>query len=94
MPLYAFEMDFAEGDLAAYDRVIEKMGLTDGSVPDGGVFHWVAAKPDGGLRVVDVWDDPAKFEAFAQEQIGPYTAEEGLPEPQVTTYEIHNTISR
>jgi hypothetical protein len=94
MPLYAYEMDFDEGDTAAYDRVLERMGLTDGGVPDGGVFHWVAAKPGGGLRVVDVWDDQAKFEKFAAEQIGPYSAAEGISEPKITTYQVYNTLSR
>ena len=94
MPLYAFEMEFPDGDAAGYDRVIEKMGISDGNVPDGAVFHWAAPKPDGGWRVVDVWDDPAKFEAFAAEQIGPISGAEGFSPPTVTSYAVHNTLSR
>jgi hypothetical protein len=94
MSLYAFEMDFAGGDAAAYDRVLEAMGLADGGVPDGAVFHWAAPRPDGGWRVVDVWEDPAKFQEFAEAKIGPLSAAEGFPPPEITTYEIHNTMSR
>jgi hypothetical protein len=92
MPLYAFEMDFAEGDAAAYDRVLEKMGLQNGGAPDGAVFHWAAPNPDGGWRVVDVWEDPAKFQQFAAEQIGPFSAAEGFSPPQIKQYEVHNTL--
>lgn len=94
MPLYAFEMNFADGDAAGYDRILEKMDISDGNVPDGGVFHWAAPRPEGGWRVVDVWDDPAKFEKFAAEQIGPLSAAEGFSPPEVTTYEIHNKMAR
>ena len=70
----------------AYDNVIEKMDL-GGHLPAGAIFH--AAGPSGdGWRVVDVWQDQATFQAFAQEKIGPITAEEGLPEPAMQFVEV------
>src|SRR3954447_5171514 len=75
-------MDFAGGDAAAYDRVIERMGLQDGVTPDGATFH--AAGPyEGGWRVVDVWEDQATFGQFAETQIGPQAGAEGFPEPSI-----------
>src|SRR4051812_41592280 len=85
-------MEFAGGDNAAYDRVIERMGLTDGSPPEHAHFH-MAGETDGGFRVVDIWDSPEAFDAFAREQIAPLSAEEGFPPPQVSMWEIHNTMS-
>src|SRR4051812_45275037 len=89
MPV-AVIMDFASGDSAAYDRVIENMQL-DGHVPEGATFH--AAGPYGdGWRVVDVWDDAAGFQAFAQEKIGPLAGAEGLPEPSIEFVEVADSF--
>jgi hypothetical protein len=68
------------------------MGLTGEEGPPGALFHWVA-KTDQGIRVVDVWESRAQFDRFAQEQIGPYTQEVGIPAPpEVRFYEAHNTM--
>ena len=83
-------LDFEGGTLDQYDQVIEKMDL-GGKKPDGANYHWVT-KTDDGIRVVDVWDDPAKFQAFAEEKIGPLSAEAGLGEPKITQYEVHNIL--
>jgi hypothetical protein len=60
-------------------------------MPDGGIFHWVT-QADAGLRVTDVWETREQFERFAQEQIGPYTAEVGLGEPRLEFYDAHNYL--
>ncbi len=88
-------MEFAGGTLEQYDRVMELMGLTGGDrTPEGLVFHWVAATGDG-IRVTDVWEDRAQFDRFAEEQIGPYTQEAGVPgPPRVEFFEVHNTLAR
>ncbi len=89
----AIVMDWAEGSLDQYDEVIGKMGFEHGGTgAPGGTFHW-AAQHDGGIRVVDVWESREQFEAFAQEQIGPLTQEAGLAEPEMTFYEVHNTLT-
>jgi hypothetical protein len=83
-------LDFEGGTLDQYDQVVQKMGLTPGGpTPPGALFHWVT-KTDNGFRVTDVWETQAAFDQFAQEQIGPYSAEVGLPEPQIAVHEAHN----
>ena len=84
-------MDFEGGTLDQYDEVVEKMEL-GGKAPPGAIFHW-AAKTDDGVRVVDVWESQDAFDKFAEEKIGPITAEVGLSEPKVTPHEVHNTLS-
>jgi hypothetical protein len=86
-------MNFEGGDNGAYDRVIEKMGLSDGTPPEGAIYH-VAGEIEGGYRVVDVWESAERFQQFAEEQIGPITQEEGFPPPEVSMWEVHNTMSR
>ena len=63
-----------------------------GKSAPGSLFHWAAATDDG-LRVVDVLEDRAQFDRFAQEKIGPITAEAGVPgPPEITEFEIHNYL--
>jgi hypothetical protein len=92
MPV-AIIMDFPGGTLEQYDEIIKKMGLEDGSTPPGAIFHWVTATDDG-LRVVDVWETREVFDKFAEEQIGPYSQEVGIPGPPQTTYhDVHNHLT-
>ena len=90
----AIQMDFKGATLEQYDQVIEKMGLQpQGAGAPGGLFHWVA-KTDDGIRVVDVWETREQFEAFAQDQIGPFTQAVGIPSaPELTFFEVHNHLT-
>jgi hypothetical protein len=70
------------------------MGFTDGVADvDGAVFHWVA-KTDEGIMVVDVWETDEQFNRFAEEHIGPYSQQVGIPNPPVVTrHEVHNMLT-
>ncbi len=86
-------LEFTGGTLEQYDRVLSKMNFTaGGKTPPGNPFHWVTATDDG-IRITDVWETREQFDAFAQEQIGPLTAEVGMSEPQATFYEVHNYLT-
>jgi hypothetical protein len=89
----AIEMNFKGATLEQYDEVLKLMGLDGGEpAPPGGLFHWVAKVADG-LRIVDVWETREQFDKFAAEQIGPYSAQAGIPSPpEITYYEVYNTI--
>jgi hypothetical protein len=91
----AVEMNFRGATLDQYDQVIKRMGLVQGGpMPSGGISHWVAATDDG-MRVVDVWETREQYDRFAQEQIGPFSAEAGIPAPpELTFYEVHNYLVR
>jgi hypothetical protein len=86
-------LEFEGATLEQYDQVIEKMGLHKGGpTAPGGLFHWVA-QTDTGIRVIDVWEDQATFEKFAETQIGPITREVGFPgAPVVTFADVHNYL--
>ena len=93
MPV-AIEITFKGATLDQYDQILEKMGLTPGgSTPPGALFHWVA-ETDDGWHVVDVWESRDAFDRFAQEKIGPYSAEVGIEsEPEMRFYDIHNHLA-
>ena len=84
-------LEFDGATLDPYDQVIEKMGLSPGGAgASGGLFHWVT-QTDNGIRVTDVWQDRETFEQFAQEQIGPFTAEVGIENPpRISFFDVHN----
>lgn len=86
--------EFAGATVDQYDQIIEKMGFSPGGAgAHGCLFHWVT-RTDNGMRVTDVWESREQFEKFAQEQIGPYAAEVGLPNPpQTSFFEVHNYLT-
>ncbi len=90
----AVEMSFKGATLAQYEQVIKKMSFSHGGKgPPGLLFHWAVAT-SGGFRVVDVWKTKEQYERFAKEQIGPYSAEAGMPGPPEVTYtETHNYLT-
>jgi hypothetical protein len=87
-------LEFEGGTLEQYDQVIAKMGFEPGGAgAPGGLFHWVT-QTDDGIRVTDVWQDRETFERFAQETIGPVTAEVGIPNPPtISIYEAYNYLT-
>ena len=91
----AIEMNFKGATLDQYNEVMKLMSLDDGTrpAPPGAIFHWVA-QTDDGIRVVDVWETKEQFEKFAQDEIGPYTQEVGIPAPPVIQFrELHNYLT-
>jgi hypothetical protein len=90
----AVVMDFGGATLDQYDQVLGKMGFSaGGSGPPGALFHWATAT-EGGFRVTDVWETREQFDRFAQERIGPLSAEVGLTaQPQMSFYEVHSYLT-
>lgn len=84
-------MEFEGATLEQYDQVIGKMGLTPGGPgPAGSLGHWVAVTDDG-ILVTDLWQTKELYDTFAKEQIGPFSAEVGVPAPPKVTYmDVHN----
>jgi hypothetical protein len=82
---HALIMDFAGGTTEDYDAVVEKMQL-NGRLPEHALAH-ISAPHAGGLRVCDVWESPDAFERFAQDQIGPLSAEQGMERPDIRMFE-------
>lgn len=87
-------LTFPGGTLDQYDEVVAKMGFEPGGAgAPHGLFHWVTGTDDG-IQVTDVWDSKEAFEQFAAEQIGPITAEVGVPNPpEITFHEVHNYLT-
>ncbi len=73
--------------------VVATAGQSASSEGAGLLSHFVTMA-DGALRVVDVWESQERFES-AEEQIGPLTAEVGIPgPPKMQFFEAHNYFTR
>ena len=90
----AIVMDFEGATLEQYDEVIARMNFAPGGPgAPGGLFHWCMAT-DTGVRTTDVWESQETFEAFTNSQIGPITAQVGVPAPpKVTVFTVHNYLT-
>lgn len=82
----ALVLDFPGGTMDQYNQVIDRMHL-DGRLAPGGVLH-VAGSYQGGLRIIDVWEDMEHFVRFRDEQILPIVQALGLPGPEVRVLEV------
>jgi len=49
---------------------------------------------DGGICAVDVWESRTQFDQFMQERFGEQRGRVGVPEPEVTEFEVHNSQQR
>jgi len=94
----AVMVDFPAGgvDEGLYDQINSKVN-PPGSPPAGLVFHSAGPSPDGGWRIIDVWDSRATFDAFFQsrvmaavaEIVGPEAMQQGEP-PTIISWPVHN----
>lgn len=94
-----FVMTFDGLEQHAYDAAMAPGALdlatpanrdTTDKWPEGLVSH--AAGPTAtGWCVVDVWESQASFDAFLRDRLGPVFQQIGIPEPELTAFEIYNS---
>lgn len=88
MPVaYLLDYPAETSTLAQYDAVCDVI-TPDRVLPPGARYHGAGLRADGGLRIIDIWDDDASFQAFAETKIIPTTSEMGLPAPQIERIEL------
>jgi hypothetical protein len=87
-------LEFGGATLEDYDRVLAELGLADARRGEAGLlFHWVAALPGGGIRVVDVWADRDLAEAFVRDRlVGAMQAMGATEAPDLQVLDVHNFL--
>jgi hypothetical protein len=88
-------LEFPSGMGAAeYDAINERVN-PPGNPPDGLIFHSAGPSPDGGWRIIDLWDSRATFDRFLAEKVAPTmaemtggSAEDGAP--KIVSWPAHN----
>jgi hypothetical protein len=84
----AMMVDNPEGSQEVYDRVREQLGLEK---PAGGIFHVAGPSPNGGWRVIEVWESQEDANHFVKERLLPAFEAVGVPPPPPPQFwPVHN----
>lgn len=90
----AVVMDFVGATHCQLDHLLERMRLSPGGPGvTGSLFQWSRRTLDG-VRVTEVWQSRQYFEITFREEIQPRLSEIGLPDPEITTYEVHSFLTQ
>ena len=76
-----------------YDQMAANMEAHAEGNSHPAVTHIAAVKPNGSIVVVDVWESPEAFAAFAQSQIAPAGEQAGFGPVEPRIHPIHKTLS-
>ena len=74
----AMVVDNPNGSQEIYDRVRGQLGLER---PAGGIFHVAGPSPNGGWRVIEVWESEEDAKRFVAERLLPAFEAVGAPTP-------------
>jgi hypothetical protein len=87
----AMMVDNPEGSQEIYDAVREKAGLDR---PAGGIFHVAGPSPNGGWRVIEVWESEEDAKRFVKERLLPAFKAVGAPPPPPPEFwPVHNHMA-
>ena len=87
----AMMVDHPDGSQEAYDTVREKLGLER---PAGGIFHVAGPSPNGGWRVIEVWESEEDAKRFVKERLLPaFEAVSTPPPPPPEFWPVHNYMA-
>ncbi len=80
------------GSQEVYERIRAHLGLEK---PAGGIFHVAGPSPNGGWRVIEVWDSIEEASAFLRDRFAPALRAAGVtgepPQPQF--WPVHNLMT-
>jgi hypothetical protein len=84
----AMVVDNPEGSQELYEKVRKQLGL---EAPAGGIFHLAGPSPEGGWRVLEVWESEDDARRFREERLLPAFDAAGVPRPQTPPqiWQIH-----
>ncbi len=88
----AMIMNNPRGSEALYERLVALLEL---DAPLGGSLHLAGPHPEGGWRVLEVWESREEAEAFLRERFAPALEALGVtgPVPPVEFWPVHRTLT-
>ncbi len=90
MPI-AVLVDNPTGSQEIYESVREQLKLEG---PAGGITHVAGPSPNGGWRVIELFDSEEEAKSFLKERFGPaLKAAGGSPPPPPEFWPVHNYMT-
>jgi hypothetical protein len=88
----AMMVDNPEGSQEVYEKIRAQLGLQK---PAGGIFHVAGPSPNGGWRVIEVWESEEAAHRFFEERFFPALQVLGLtgPAPKREFWSVHYAMS-
>jgi hypothetical protein len=87
----AMLIDNPSGSQEIYEQLRERIGL---DTPAGGIFHVAGPSPNGGWRVIEIWESEEDAKRFVVERLRPAAEAIGAaPPPQPELWPVHNYMS-
>jgi hypothetical protein len=77
-----------------YDAASQQVGVTPGNMPEGGILHVAGQGPDGGWRVVEIWESEEAARKFDEERVEPVLQQVGIQRPAPAVWQVHNLVMR
>jgi hypothetical protein len=77
-----------------YDAAREQVGVTSENMPEGAVLHVAGPSPNGGWRVVEIWESEDAAQKFDEDRVLPALQQVGVQRPPPETWQVHNLVVR
>jgi hypothetical protein len=78
---------------AQYDAGRAATGASEDNIPDGALIHIAGPSPNGGWRVVEVWETEEQAQVW-DDRINPILLEKGIVRPVPETWPVHSLLKR
>jgi hypothetical protein len=87
----AMMVDNPQGSQELYEQIRTRIGLEK---PAGGIFHVAGPSPNGGWRVIEIWESEDEMNTFFQERFIPALRALGVegPPPPREVWPVHNAM--
>jgi hypothetical protein len=87
----AMLIDNPNGSQEVYEQLREQIGLDR---PAGGIFHVAGPSPNGGWRVIEIWESDEDAKRFLAERLRPAAEVVGTPPPPPPElWPVHNYMT-
>jgi hypothetical protein len=83
-------VDNPHGSQELYERLREVVGIDK---PPGGICHIAGPSPNGGWRVIELWESQEEAMRFIDERLKPAFEAVGAPPPKPEFSSVHSYLS-